>query len=188
MESNSTRKGHTTYPLTHRLFRLAWSLTWALLASWTPTPLHRWRVFLLNIAGARVHQSAHVYPTARIWYPPNLIMEEHTCLGPKVNCYNMATVLIEKRATVSQGAHLCAGTHDINDPTHPLVTRPISIGQSAWIAAEAFVGPGVTIARSTVVGARAVVFRDTEEFGVYTGNPAKLVKHRDRASAESTDG
>jgi putative colanic acid biosynthesis acetyltransferase WcaF len=175
---NDPFMGAPSFSLCHRLGRLAWATAWVLLASWTPAPLHRWRVLLLQVAGANVHSSAHVYSSVRVWYPRNLEMAAHACLGPKVNCYNMAPIQLGVRAVVSQGAYLCAGTHDIDDRNHQLVTKPIRIGDDAWIAAEAFVGPGVAVGDRAVLGARGVLFKNAEPNGVYLGNPAKLVRFR----------
>lgn len=183
LEASKARplQGGASYALGHRLFRMVWAVCWLLLASWTPPPLHRWRVFLLRLAGAKVHATAHVYGSARVWYPPNLTMEEHACLGPQVNCYCMAPILLGRYVIVSQGSHLCAGTHDIEDPDFQLVVRPITVHANAWIAAEVFVGPGVTIGEGAVLGARSVIFRDAEPLGVYIGNPAQRIRWREPA-------
>lgn len=175
---NDPRKGAPSFALRHRLLRLAWGGVWRLFGAWTPAPWHRWRVLLLRLAGAKVHATAHVYASARIWYPPHLHMGPHACLGPRVDCYNMAPIRLGAGAIVSQGAHLCAGTHDIDDPRHQLVTTPIDIGEGAWVAAEAFVGPGVTVGSYAVVGARAVLFKDAQPSGVYVGNPARFIRTR----------
>jgi putative colanic acid biosynthesis acetyltransferase WcaF len=105
-------------------------------------------------------------------------MQEHSVLGPGVNCYCMNTVKLESYVVVSQGAQLCCGTHDIEDPQFQLMTEPIEIKTHAWIAADAFIGPGVTVGEGAVVGARAVLFKDAEAFGVYVGNPAVRIKKR----------
>lgn len=171
-------EGGPSFSLRHRLFRAAWMATWCLLAAWTPPPLHAWRRALLVAFGAKLHPSARVYGSARIWYPPHLRMEAHACLGPGVLCYCMAPITIGERAIVSQRAHLCAGTHDIHDPEFQLVTRPIDIGARAWVAAEAFIGPGARVAEGAVIGARAVLFGETVPYGVYAGNPARLLRQR----------
>ena len=170
--------GGPSFSLAHRLFRLIWNLAWLALASWTPAPLHRWRVWLLNCFGAHIHDTAHVYGSAKVWYPPNLTMGARSCLGPNVNCYCMAPIRLGNGSIVSQGSHLCAGMHDIEDPDFQLIVKPINISSCAWVAAEAFVGPGVTIGEWAVLGARAVVFKDMEPFSVYVGNPALLIKYR----------
>lgn len=171
-------EGGASFSLRHRLFRLVWSIAWTLLARWTPPPLHGWRRLLLRLFGARIGRGVRVYGGARIWYPPALAMDEFACFGPGVNCYNQASIRVGARAIVSQGAHLCAGTHDIADPRFQLVARPIVIGAGAWIAAEAFVGPGVAIGDGAVLGARAVAMRDIPAAQVWTGNPAVYVKMR----------
>jgi putative colanic acid biosynthesis acetyltransferase WcaF len=106
-------------------------------------------------------------------------MHAHAVLGPGVNCYCMDRITICEKAIVSQGSYLCAGTHDIRDPDFQLVTRPITIEARAWVAAEAFIGPGVTVGEAAVIGARAVMFRDAEPYGVYSGNPAVMIKQRE---------
>ena len=105
-------------------------------------------------------------------------MGEHSCLGPRVNCYSMASITLGKYAVTSQGAHLCTGMHDIEDADFQLSAKPIVLEERAWVAAEAFVGPGVTIHQGAVLGARGVLFKDAEAYGVYVGNPAALVRYR----------
>lgn len=177
-DNNDPFKGAPTFPLRHRLLRVSWSLVWALLASWTPPPMNRWRISLLRLFGARVDWSARVYGSTKIWYPPNLTMAANSSLGPGVHCYCMGPTSIGRRAVVSQRAHLCGGTHDIRSPRFQLLVRPIDIGAHAWICAEAFVGPGVTVGEGAVLGARAAAFKDLAPWDVFQGNPALRVKSR----------
>lgn len=173
-----SQTGGPSFDLRHRLLRAAWTVCWGALASWTPPPLHGWRRMLLRLFGARIAPTAHVYGSARIWYPPNLEMAAHACLGPRVNCYCMAPISLGPYALASQGAHLCAGTHDVDDPNFQLMVKPIRIGASAWIAAEAFVGPGVTVGDGAVLGARGVLFRDLPAGQIAAGNPARILRAR----------
>lgn len=180
LEARSSRplEGGASFPLSNRLYRFLWQVAWATLAAWTPPPLRRWRNFLLRAFGATVHPTAVVYGSTRIWYPPNLVMGPHAVMGPEVKCYCQDRITLGEKAIVSQGAHLCSGTHDISDRNFQLVTRPIDIQSGAWVAAEAFIGPGVTVGEGAVVGARAVLFRNAEPYAVYTGNPAVYMKAR----------
>lgn len=170
--------GAPSFTLGNRLYRSVWSLCWWLLAAWTPPPLHAWRRMLLRAFGAKLAGTSKVYGSARIWSPANLEMGEHACIGPRVTAYSMARIVLGEHALASQGAHLCAGTHDIEDPSFQLRARPIVIGAHAWIAAEAFVGPGVTVGEGAVLGARGCSFRDLAAWTVYAGNPARPIKPR----------
>ena len=169
-----------SFRLSHRLFRLVWIVAWALLARWTPPAARRWRILLLKLFGARISWSANVYASARIWYPPNLEMRSRSTLGPGAICYCMAAIRIGDHAIVSQRAHLCAGTHDINSPTFQLFALPITIGDHAWIAAEAFVGPGIEVGEGAVLGARGVASRSLPAWTVSAGNPARFIRERPR--------
>jgi putative colanic acid biosynthesis acetyltransferase WcaF len=59
-----------------------------------------------------------------------------------------------------------------------LLKPPIVIEDQVWICADAFVGPGVTVGKGAVVGARAVVVKDVGPWDVVAGNPARFVKKR----------
>lgn len=175
---NRPRDGGVSYPLRHRLLRFVWGGVWGLLGATSPTPFFGWRRFLLRLFGAQIAASAKVYPSVRIWYPPNLEMAEWSCMAPRVNCYSMAPIRLGAYALVSQGAHLCAGTHDIDDPNFQLVVKPVTVEANAWVAAEAFVGPGVTVGAGAVLGARSVLFRDLAPLAVAAGNPAQTIRQR----------
>ena len=105
-------------------------------------------------------------------------MGEDSGLGNDVDCYCVAPIVIGSFSTVSQYAHLCAATHDYEDPDFHLVLKPIKIGARAWIATGAFIGPGVTVGDGAVVGARAVVVKDVPEWTVVAGNPAVQIRRR----------
>lgn len=86
---------------------------------------------------------------------------------------------------ISQYSFLCTASHDIADPHLRLIHAPIRIDDAAWVAADAFVGPGVHIGAGAVVGARASVFKDVDPWTVVCGNPARLLKKREIRSASS---
>lgn len=184
-KSEGARFGTRSFRVRHLAARQLWRLVWLLLAAWTPPPLFAWRRLLLRLFGAELAPTALVYGSARIWHPPNLRMGELATLGPRVDCYCMAPISIGDFAVVSQDAFLCAGTHDIDDPDFQLVAKPIAIGRNAWIAADAFVGPGVTVQEGAVLGARGVAFTDLEAWGVYIGNPARRLRQRPAFSRPS---
>lgn len=158
--------------------RVLWEVLRGPLFAWTPRPLWGWRRAVLRLFGARIDRDVHIYPTAIITIPWNLEIREYAAIGDRVILYALGPILIGARATVSQGAHLCAGSHDYCDPTMPLTKPPIHIGDEAWICADAFVGPGVTVGARAIVGARAVAMSDIEAASIVVGNPARKIKQR----------
>ena len=163
----------------HQVLRLIWSIVWALLARPLPRSVgNGWKCFLLRLFGAKIAKDAVVYSSAKIYYPENLIMEKYSCLASNVDCYNVDVIKLGTNVTVSQGAFLCTASHDITSREHTLITAPIIIEDQAWVAADAFVGMGVTIGEGAVVGARAAVFKNVEPWMIVGGNPAKPIKKR----------
>ena len=133
---------------------------------------------VLRMFGARIEGPVYPYPTARIWAPWNLEMRAGSCLAGEVDCYNVERVTLGEGVTVSQKSYLCTASHDFDDPAFPLTGGPITIGARAWVAADAFVGPGVKIGNRAVVLARAVVVRDVAPGMVVGGNPARGLRAR----------
>jgi len=153
--------------------RTLWNVTRALLFRPFGTKLFRlWRLALLKFFGAKVSWKCDVYSSVKLWAPWNLEMEEGSCLGPEVICYNQAKVVLRKNACVSQYATLCTAGHTpalqgrdgeglpLNNAETGLVVADIVLEEEVWIGMQAFVGMGVTIGEKSIVGARANVFKD----------------------------
>ena len=106
-------------------------------------------------------------------------MGRNVWIDVNVKIYCVDRVTIGNNAIISDGAYLCTAEHDITDRGFQLQTKPITIGDCAWIAARAIVLPGVTIGEGAVVAAGAVVTRDVPAWTVVAGSPAKVVKKRE---------
>lgn len=137
---------------------------------------------MLRCFGASIGKKVHIHPTVSIAIPWNLRIEDFAAIGDKVLLYNLGGIEIGHAATISQNAHLCGGTHDPEAATMDLQKVPIRVLKNAWICADAFIGPGVTISEAAIVGARAVVTKDVPPCWVVGGNPAKKLRERALAS------
>jgi len=135
---------------------------------------------MLRAFGAQVGRDVHIYPSVRVTIPWNLTFGDQSAVGDRAILYALGAIEIGARATVSQGAHLCAGTHAIDDPSRPLIKAPIKVGDDAWVAADAFVGPSVRVGRGAIVGARSVAMKDVEAYTVVVGNPARILRPLDK--------
>ena len=163
--------------------RVLWSLVQATVFRWSFHNWYGWRRWLLRGAGARVGRAVCVRPSVRIEMPWHLQLADGVVVGDGVVLYCLGQVSVGRRATISQYAHLCAGTHDYTLRSFPLVTKPIVVGEEAWIATGAFIGPGVTIGDRAVAGAHAVVVKDVPPDMVVGGNPAQVIKRRELRDA-----
>ncbi|MDO6803821.1 putative colanic acid biosynthesis acetyltransferase [Wenyingzhuangia sp. 1_MG-2023] len=168
-----------SFSLKNKLGRAAWAICYLILfRPFNAGFFRRWRNFLLKFFGASLHSKTNIYATAKIWAPWNLEMGAYATLGPEVDCYNQGKIKIGDHTTISQKVYLCASSHDFTDVKNNLILKPVFIEDQVWIAADAFIGPGVTISQGAVIGARAAVFKDVEAWSVVGGNPAKFIKKR----------
>jgi len=160
-----------------QIARILWGLAHPLFV-WSPRPFWGWRRLLLRVFGSQIGRAVHIYPSVRITIPWNLSIGDQSAIGDRAILYSLGPITIGERVTISQGAHLCAGTHDYLDPTMPLLKLPIVIEDEAWICADAFIGPGVHIGVGAIAGARAVVMKDVAADAIVIGNPARLLRWR----------
>ena len=105
-------------------------------------------------------------------------MGPNSCMANGVICYNVPPITLAQNALVSQRSHLCSASHDFRSKRFELTAAEITISAGAWVAAEAFLGPGVTVGEEAIIAARAVVNKTVPPGAVVAGNPAAIVKHR----------
>ena len=165
------------YSAGEQALRLLWGMCRPIFR-FSPRTFFSLRNFLLRLFGAKVGQGVHIYNTATIYMPWNLAIGDWSAIGEHALIYNLGLVSIGSKATVSHRAHLCAGTHDYTKLDLPLLKPGISIGDEAWICADAFIGPGIEIGQGAVVGARGVAVNDVQPWTIVAGNPAKYIKKR----------
>lgn len=168
----------TPNPLAEVLRRWLWLAVQSTIFRWSPRPLHGYRAALLRLFGADITGPVVIFPTAQVTYPWKLSLAPRSMVGPYVLLYNLAPIRLEFGANLSQFCHLCAGSHDFNRWSMPLVTAPIVIGANAWLGADVFVGPGVTVGELCVVGARSVVVKDLPARQVCVGSPCRPMRER----------
>jgi len=177
MHNTDTFTG-ASFSLKNRLGRVVWGVVYILLFKYSPKPFHSWRSFILRLFGAKIGRGVHIYPGVKIWAPWNLEAHDEAGVANGVDLYCQGKIILGYRSIVSQRAFICAGTHDYTKEGHPLITAPIVIQDNAWVAAEAFVHPGVTIGEGAVIGARSVVTKDMPAWTVCAGHPCKPIKER----------
>ena len=133
------------------------------------------RISLLRLWGAKIGKRCLICRGAKFYAPWNFECGDFVCIGPRTEVYCKDKVKIGNQVVVSQDSYLCTASHDITSPVMRLLTRPIKVGNNAWIASRATILPGVTVNDGVVVGACTVVAKDAPAWSVVVGNPARVV-------------
>ena len=134
------------------------------------------RVALLRIFGARIGSGAVIRANVNVSYPWRLTLGDDVWLGDETVILSLAPVVIESSVCISQRAFLCTGSHDFRSEKFSLVTKPITVRGGSWIAAQAFISPGVEIGAGSMVCAGSVVVENVPPRSIVRGNPAQVVK------------
>jgi putative colanic acid biosynthesis acetyltransferase WcaF len=158
--------------------RVLWWIGGFLLFRCSLRPMYAWRRWVLRLFGAKVGEQASIQRSVQIELPWNLEVGRGSTLGEKVWVHSLDKVRIGDYVTISQRVFLCTGTHDYTHPEFDTIRRPISIQRGVWVAADAFIGPGVTIGEDAVIGVRSVVLKDMPRGTVCVGHPCKPLKPR----------
>lgn len=174
------RRHISPFSLQEKIARVLWAVAESTLFRTTWPTWYRYRAWLLRRFGAAVHPTARIRRTCSFVCPWNLTVGPNTATGEKVWFYCLGPVSVGARVTLSHFAQLCAGGHNTETVGMELTRPPIVIGDDAWIATSAFVGPGVHVGDGAILGARGCAFKQLNPWTIYGGNPATVLRTRKR--------
>ena len=143
------------------------------------------RVKLLRAFGARVEVHTVLRAKLNVNFPWRLTLVDHVWIGEEVMIVSLAPVTLESHVCISQRVFLCTGSHNSRAPNFDLITRPITIRERSWIAAQTLIGPGVEIGPGSMVTAGSVVTTNVPPGVMVRGNPAEVVKEWETAEVRS---
>jgi len=164
------------YSSKEKVLRIAWAVVSPLFFRCSPRPFYGWRNFLLRLFGAKIGLRVQIFPSASITFPWLLEVGDRSVISWGVIVYNLGKITVGSDTVISQYTHLCGCTHDYASVNFKLIRSGLSIGSNVWIAADAFIGPGVSISDGVVVAARSVVISNVPSLTIVGGHPAIQIK------------
>ncbi|MCO7509735.1 putative colanic acid biosynthesis acetyltransferase [Serratia fonticola] len=156
-----------------------WWLVDATLFRTSPQLMYKWRVAILRLFGAKIGSNVIIRPSVKITYPWKISIGDNSWVGDDVTLYSLGNISIGSNTIISQKSYLCTGGHDYKTRSFDIYSKPITIGDSVWVAADVFISPGTVIDDNVIVGARSSVFKNLQSNSLYLGNPAVFVKKLD---------
>jgi putative colanic acid biosynthesis acetyltransferase WcaF len=148
-----------------------------ILKSGLPWP-SRLKVLVLRMFGAKIGNGVLIRPCVNIKYPWLLEIGDNVWIGEDAWIDNLGKVKIGNNVCISQGALILCCNHNYKKESFDLMVDDITLEEGVWVGAKAVVCPGVTMKSHSVLTTGSVLTKDTEEYGIYQGNPAVLVKQR----------
>ncbi len=116
-------------------------------------------------------------------YGGSIVIGNCCSLNPYSILYGHGGLTIGNNVRIAARVTIVPFNHRFSDPDIPIkrqgeTRRGIVIGNDVWIGTGAIVLDGIHIADGCVIGAGAVVTKNTERNGVYVGSPARLIRCR----------
>ena len=128
-----------------------------------------------------------------MWMQPPFFCDYGTNIRLGKKCFFNFNCVVLDVCRVEVGDYTLFGPAvQIYTATHPLDAelrrrqefgKPVAIGSDVWVGGGAIICPGVRIGSKSVIGAGSVVTRDIPEGVFAAGNPCRVIRELEEASA-----
>ncbi|MCD4781950.1 MAG: acyltransferase [Candidatus Omnitrophica bacterium] len=113
----------------------------------------------------------------------NIIIKKNSYIGPNSILFGDGEIEIGAHCEIAPGVVITSRQHTFDRIDIPIRHQPSSfakivIENDVWIGCNASILPGVTIGKSSIIGAGAVVTRDIPAYSIAMGIPAKVIRQR----------
>lgn len=146
-------------------------------------------IILTNPRLISIGKRVHIWKNSRIEafgnndvIGPKLQIGDDTVIHLNFHCGAAESVKIGRSVLIAGGVYITDHDHVFDDPILParwvrgLVSKPVVIGDGAWLGEGCVILKGVTVGERAVIGANAVVTRDVPPFTIVGGIPARVIR------------
>lgn len=170
----------TPWTLKENIARVFWmtfgAVAWKLLPPMRST--------LIRAFGGKVGRACRFASRVEVTIPWNVDIGDNVSIREGAIIYSLGPITIGDDSVLDARAHLCAGTHDMTDPTFPLVKPPIILGKRCFVGIDAYIAPDVTLGDNCRVWPRSSVYKSFPDGCAIKGNPARLIDPEAEAADE----
>jgi len=125
-----------------------------------------------------IGKNVYIGEHSRVWSAENIVIGDHVLISHNVNVCDTNSHEIDHLERAANYSKMLKEGH----PTEKgeIKTKPVSIGNYAWIGFNSIILKGVTIGEGAIISAGSVVSEDVPAFCIVSGNPATIVKYLDK--------
>jgi len=121
--------------------------------------------------------------------PQNVFIGNNVLLGTSLTICAIGKVMIGNNVSFGPNITIWSANHNYLSPSElpyddNVIKKTVTIENNVWIGAHVKICPGVTIHEGAVIAMGAVVTKDVPKCAVVGGNPAKILKYRDKKNYE----
>jgi acetyltransferase-like isoleucine patch superfamily enzyme len=120
-------------------------------------------------------------------YSKNISLGTNVWIGKGADFDGAGGIEVGNGVIIAPEVCIYSRTHNFNSDDlkalpfdNVMLTAPVVIKDYVWIGRRVIILPGVTIGKGAIIGAGAVVSKDIPDYAIAVGNPAKVVKYRNK--------
>lgn len=130
-----------------------------------------------------------IRPPVTIHRPDKLHIGDGVMIEPNLFASCGGELVIDEGTGIGKNCRIITTHHDVDNLDALLfstkfIHKEVHICRHVFIAIDVIILPGVTIGEGAVIGANAVVTKDVPPLAIVGGNPARVIRHRDREAYE----
>lgn len=137
---------------------------------------HRLNTFVWKLLGVKVGKNSIIRTGTVINAPFMVSIGDNSVIHGHLK--SRGGIKIGNNVEFVENITVSTQSHDIDSLRFESIYMPVIIEDYSWISLNSIILQGVTIKKGSIVAAGAVVTKDTIEYGVYAGVPAKMIKKR----------
>lgn len=136
------------------------------------------RKVLYKSLGVKLGKGSRIGLYTVIDYPKGISIGSRSIINEHCFLDGRGGIHIEDDVSISIYTKIISASHEVDSSEFKYFEEEVLIEDNVWIGAGAIILNGSTLKKGTIIGAGCIYKGNSEEFGIYMGNPAKLVKYR----------
>lgn len=145
-------------------------------------PSHHIRRLFYRLGGISIGRGSTLHMGTKFYDPRNIKIGEDSIIGEGTVLDGRAKLTIGNHVDIASEVMIYNSEHNVHSADFAgesgVIVAPVSIEDYVFIGPRAIILPGVTLKKGSVVGAGAVVTKNTEEYEIVGGVPAKVIGER----------
>lgn len=142
-------------------------------------PIWHIRKLIYAVSGVKMGAKSRIAMGTVIVCPRGIAIGERTVINENCHLDGRGGLTIGDDVSISFGTVIITASHKINSDSFEYRTGSVKIEDHVWTGAHAIILDNTVLQSGVVIGAGSVIKDETQNGGVYVGNPAKLIKSRD---------